>query len=135
MLLSVFDDAAGGDPLLAAFWAALHAEYLAGQYPSPPVDPFGESLPGIPLRIHEGDDSSMEDMFDEMSDDEDDELGADGEGGVAGAVGAAGLGQGGAGAPAVYGLVVEGLRAMAAGAGGPAVAVNDEETSDMEDLF
>ena len=37
--------------------------------------------------------------------------------------------------PTVYGLVVEGLYAVAAEAAGPGVAVEDDVTSDMEDLF
>ena len=52
-----------------------------------------------------------------------------------GAVSAAGLVQGDAVAPAVYGLVVKGMHAVAAGVGGPAVAVDEEENSDLEDLF
>ena len=58
-----------------------------------------------------------------------------GRGGIAGAVDVAVVGQGDAGAPAVYGLVVEGLYAVAAEAADPDVAVEDDVTSDMEDLF
>ena len=104
---------------------------------TPPVDPVGEPLPDIPLHIRDGDDSSMEDLYDEEWDDDSDDGGPDGEEArrVVGAVGAAGLGQGDAVDPEMYRLVVEGMPVVAAGAEGPAVAVDEEENSDMEDLF
>ena len=79
----------------------------------------------------------MEDLFDEMWEDEDDDLDAYGPGEerIAGAVDIAGVGQGDAGEPAVYVLVVKGLSALAAEAAEPNVAVEDDVTSDMEDLF
>ena len=77
--------------MLDSFRLFLRDEYLDGQYPSPPVDPVGEPLPDIPLRIHKGDDSSVEDLFGEVWDDEDDDWGPDGDGRVAG--GTTGLGQ------------------------------------------
>ena len=94
-------------------------------------------MPEIPLHIRDNDDSSVEDLYDEEFDDDSDG-GWQVEGGarrVVGAVGAAGLGQGEAVAPAVYGLVVEGMHAVVAEMGGPTVAVAEEENSDLEDLF
>ena len=136
-MLSVFNDTAGGASIACSVLGGLARRVSCWAVSLPPVDPVGESLPDIPLRTHEGSESSVEDIWDEMWDDEDDVLGAYREERerIAGAVGVAGVGQGGAGAPAVYGLVVKGLYAMAAGAGDPAVAVDDDVTSDMEDLF
>ena len=123
--------------MLAIFRETLLADYIDGQCPSPPLDPVGEPLPKIPLHIRDGDDSSVEDLYDEEFDDDSDGGWQGGEEArrVVGAVGAAGLGQGDAVAPAVYGLVVERMHAVAAGMGGPADAVDEEENSDLEDLF
>ena len=126
-----------GPRLLATFRENLLNGYIDGQCPSPPVDPVGEPLPDIPLYIRDSNDSSVEDLYDEEFDDDSDGGWQVEEGArrVVGAVGAAGLGQGDAVAPAVYGLVVEGMHAVAAGMGGPAVAVAEEENSDLEDQF
>ena len=79
----------------------------------------------------------MEDLFDEIWGDEDDGLDAYGPGeeGIAGASDVAGVGQGDAGAPAVYELVIRGLSALVAVASEPDVGVGDSVSSDMEDLF
>ena len=126
-----------GPRLLATFRANLLDDYFDGRCPSPPVDPVGEPLPEIPLHIRDSDDSSVEDLYDEEFDDDSDGgwQGREEARRVVGAVGAAGLGQGDAVAPAVYGLVVEGMHAVAAGVGGPTVVVDEEENSDLEDLF
>ena len=101
------------------------------------MDPVGEALPDLPWRGREGDDSSVEDLFDEVWEDEDDGLDAYGPGEeeIAGAGDFAGVGQGDAGAPAVYELVVGGLSALVAVAAEPDVGVGDSVSSDMEDLF
>ena len=126
-----------GPRLLATFRENLLAGYIDGQCPSPPVDPVGEPLPKIPLHIRDSDDSSVEDLYDEEFDDDSDGGWQVEEGvrRVVGAVGAASLGQRDTVAPAFYGLVVEGMHAVAAGMGGPADAVDEEENSDLEDLF
>ena len=127
----------GGAQLLATFREDLMNGYIGGQFPSPPVDPVGEPLPDIPRYIRDDDDSSVEDLYDEEYDDDSDggwQVEVVARRGV-GAVGAAGLGQGEAVAPAVYGLVVDGMHAVIAEMEGPTVAVAEEENSDMEDLF
>ena len=69
-----------GEQLLAAFGEILLAQYLDGRYPSPPVDPIGESLPDPLVHSHGGSDSSVEDNWEDnwedMWDDEDHVLGA-----------------------------------------------------------
>ena len=136
----------GGAPLLVAFRADLQAEYVAGLYPSPPVDPVGEALPDPPLRDRVDDDSSVEDLFDDMWEDEMDAYGP----GEAGDDDFVAVGQGVAGAPPVYELVVGGVSALGAVAAEPDVGdssvssdmeelpdggVGDIVSSDMEDLF
>ena len=113
-----------GRQLLASFRRSLLEGYYAGHCPFPPVDPVGEPLPEVPCHIHDDDESSVEDLYDEDFD-------ADSDGGwqvkggpsrVVGAVGVAGLGQGDADAPdapAVYGPVVEWLNAFVAAGVGP----------------
>ena len=98
------------------------------------MDPVGEALPDPPLRDRVDDDSSVEDLFDEMWEDELDAYGP-GEEGIDGVGDFVGVGQGGAGAPAVYELVVGGISALGAVAAEPDVGDGDSVSSDMEELF
>ena len=130
-----------GRQLLASFRHDLMEGYYDGHCPFPPVDPVGEPLPEVPRNIHEDDQSSVEELYDEEFD-ADSDGGWQVEGGrveegpsrVVGAVGVAGLGQGDAAAPAVYGPVVGCLLSEAARLGGPADAEDEGEDSDLETL-
>ena len=57
-----------GPRLLAAFWEILVSEFDKGRYPSPPVDPAGESLPDFPALNHGDLDLSVRDIWEDMWD-------------------------------------------------------------------